>query len=315
MLDPGRPWSIVYHIITQLALCQYFLQLISMKINDIIPHKHNYLQIVGNIAKSPRILHYTGTLPETRIPTVAIVGTRKPTSYGREVTERFAHDLASRGIVIISGLALGVDAIAHRAALDAHGTTLAVLPCGLPRIAPATNRGLAEDIIRSGGALLCEYNSDTEVAWKSNMLERNRLVAGIADAVLITEASARSGTLNTAAHALEQGKTVFVVPGNITSPSSAGCNALLKQGATPVTCVEDILEVIAPQLLTAQTQFALGSNPTETEIINQLQAGIRDVDEIQRVTGIAAGDLSTSLTMLELAGTIKALGANQWTLR
>ena len=224
-------------------------------------------------------------------------------------------EAAARGIVVISGLALGVDAIAHRAALDAHDTTLAVLPCGLPRIAPATNRGLAEDIIRGGGALLCEYDSDTEVAWKSNMLERNRLVAGIADAILITEASARSGTLNTAAHALEQGKTVFVAPGNITSPSSAGCNALLKQGATPVTCVEDILEVIAPQLLTAQTQFALGSNPTETEIINRLQAGVRDGDEIQRLTGIAAGDLSTSLTMLELAGTIKALGANQWTLR
>ena len=315
MLDPGSPWSIVYHIITLLALCQYFLQLISMKINDIVPDKHNYLQIVGHIAKPPHILHYTGKLPESRLPTVAIVGTRKPTSYGREVTERFSYELASKGVVVISGLARGVDAIAHRAALDAGGTTLAVLPCGLPRIAPATNRGLAEDIVRCGGALICEYDGDAEVAWKSNMLERNRLVSGIADAVLITEASARSGTLNTAAHALEQGKAVFVVPGNITSPSSAGCNALLKQGATPVTCVEDILEVIAPQLLTSQTQFALGSNTHELQIIAQLQAGLRDGDEIQRATGIAAGDMSTSLTMLELAGTIKALGANQWTLR
>lgn len=286
-----------------------------MKINDILPHKHNYLQIVGHIAKPPSILHYTGTLPETRIPTVAIVGTRKPTSYGREVTERFAYELAAKGVVVVSGLALGVDAIAHRAALDARGTTLAILPCGLPRIAPATNRGLAEDIVRGGGALLCEYDSDAEVAWKSNMLERNRLVSGIADAVLITEASARSGTLNTAARALEQGKTVFVVPGNITSPASAGCNSLLKQGAAPVTCVEDILEVIAPQLLTTQIQFALGTNPVEMQIIAQLQAGVRDGDEIQRLTGIAAGEFSTSLTMLELTGTIKALGANQWTLR
>ncbi len=286
-----------------------------MKINYISPLKHKYLQITASIPKPPTILYYTGQLPESRIPTVAVVGTRKPTHYGREVTERLAYELARRGIVIVSGLALGVDAIAHRAALDAGGTTLAVLPCGLPRIAPATNRGLAEDIVRQGGALLSEYASDAEVAWKSNMLERNRIVAGLADAILITEASARSGTLNTAAHALEQGKTVFVVPGNITSPASAGCNALLKQGATPVTCVEDILDVIAPQLVTAQTQLPLASNPTEHAIIAQLHAGVRDGEEIQRQTGLTASDISTALTMLELTGTIKALGANQWTLR
>ena len=286
-----------------------------MKINSISPLKHSYLQIISSIAKPPAILYYAGTLPEARVPTIAIVGTRKPTNYGREVTEQFAYDLAKRGIVVISGLALGVDAIAHRAALDAGGTTLAVLPCGLPRIAPATNRGLAEDILRQGGALLSEYASGAEVAWKSNMLERNRIVAGLSDAILITEASARSGTLNTAAHALDQGKTVFVVPGNITSPSSAGCNALLKQGATPVTCAEDILDVIAPQLLTTQTQLPLGSNPAEHAIIAQLQAGLRDGDEIQRATGLDASDISTALTMLELTGTIKALGANQWTLR
>lgn len=286
-----------------------------MKINEISPLKHKYLQIVGSIAKPPYKLYYTGTLPEARRPTIAVVGTRKPTSYGREVTERLAYDLAKRGIVIISGLALGVDALAHRAALEAGGITLAVLPCGLPRIAPATNRGLAEDIIHRGGALLSEYASDTEVAWKSNMLARNRIVAGLADAILITEASARSGTLNTAAHALDQGKTVFVVPGNITSPTSAGCNALLKQGATPVTCAEDILEVIAPQSLTEQSQLPLGSNPVELAIITQLQAGMRDGDEIQRTAGLSASDMSTALTMLELTGTIKALGANQWTLR
>ncbi|HRC27783.1 MAG TPA: DNA-processing protein DprA [Candidatus Saccharimonas sp.] len=286
-----------------------------MKINNISPLKHKYLQITSVIAKPPQMLHYIGMLPDTRVPTIAIVGTRKPTSYGREVTERLAYDLAKRGIVVVSGLALGVDAIAHAAALDAGGTTLAVLPCGLPKIAPATNHQLAHRIVAGGGALISEYTADAPVAWKSHMLERNRLVAGLADAILITEASARSGTLNTAGHALEQGKHVFVVPGNITSPQSAGCNLLIKQGATPVTCAEDILEVIAPQLLTTQSQFALGSNPTETAILEQLRAGLRNGEEIQRTLGIDSGEFNIALTMLELAGAVKALGANQWTLR
>jgi DNA processing protein len=140
-------------------------------------------------------------------------------------------------------------------------------------------------------------------------------VSGLSDAVLITEAASRSGTLNTAAHALEQGRDVFVVPGNITSPMSAGCNQLLKQGATPVTCVEDILEVLAPQLLTEQTQLTLGSTPEEVLIITLLQNGVRDGDELQRKSEVEPSALSMTLTMLELNGTIRALGANQWTLR
>ncbi|QQS21495.1 DNA-protecting protein DprA [Candidatus Saccharibacteria bacterium] len=286
-----------------------------MKINEISPLKHKYLRITSVIAKPPQKLFYIGALPKTRIPTVAVVGTRKPTSYGKEVTERLAYDLASKGVVVVSGLALGTDAIAHQAVLDAKGTTIAILPCGLPKIAPATNHQLAHRIVEHGGALISEFTEGAEIVWKSNLLQRNRLVAGLADALLITEASARSGTLNTAGHALEQGKHVFVVPGNITSPQSAGCNQLIKQGATPVTCAEDILEVIAPQLLTAQSQLALGGTPAETAIIEQLKAGLRDGDEIQRTTGTAAEEFGVALTMLELAGTIKALGANQWTLR
>ncbi len=286
-----------------------------MNINSISPLKHPYLQIVGNIAKPPVTLHYIGALPERRVPSIAIVGTRKPSVYGREVTQQLAGELARKGVVIVSGLALGVDGIAHKAALDAGGMTLAILPCGLPKVYPATHRGLAEQIIKSGGALLSEYDPGTDTAWQSNFLARNRIVAGLADAVLITEASARSGTLNTAMHALEQGKEVFVVPGNITSPLSAGCNALLKQGATPVTCVEDILQVIAPDTISNQNRLALGSNDTETAIIQQLTAGIRDGEEIQRITGITANEMSIALTMLEISGTVKSLGANQWTLR
>ncbi len=286
-----------------------------MKINKISPLKHKYLQIITNIAKSPSILYYTGSLPTERVATIAIVGTRKPTPYGKEVTERLSYDLAKRGVIVVSGLALGTDALAHKAALEAGGITMAVLPCGLPKIYPATNRQLAERMVEQGGALITEYAPGTDVAWQSNLLARNRIVAGLADALLITEASLRSGTLSTAARALEQGKEVFVVPGNITSPASAGCNALLKQGATPVTSAEDILQVIAPESLSAQTQMPLGANPTETAILTQLQAGLRDGEDIQRATGLPAHSINIALTTLELSGHVRSLGANQWAIK
>lgn len=238
-----------------------------MKINQISPKSHNFLQIIDAIVLMPKRLYYIGTLPEHRLPTVAIVGTRKPTAYGTEVTAKIAGDLARRGVVIISGMALGIDAIAHRAALEAGGTTIAVQANGLDKLTPATNRQLGEDIIKRGGAIISEYEPNVP-ARDFQFLERNRIVSGLADAVLITEAAARSGTLNTAKHALEQGKEVFVVPGNITSPLSAGCNSLLKQGATPVTCAEDILEVVAPELLQPQTQLALGDNALQTKSYN-----------------------------------------------
>ena len=286
-----------------------------MKINSISPLGHPYTQIIGSIAKVPKRLNYIGVLPGKRISSIAIVGTRKPSRYGVEVTERLAYDLAARGVVVVSGLALGVDAIAHQSALEANGTTLAVLPSGLMHIYPATNRQLAKRIVEQGGALITEYDADQQSAFRANFLERNRIVAGLADAILITEAAARSGTLNTAMHALEQGKEVFVVPGNITSPLSAGCNALLKQGATPVTCVEDILESIAPQLLSPQGSLILGASENETAVLKLLQDGVRDGDELQRATGLSAQEIGTTLTMLEIAGSVKSLGANQWTVR
>lgn len=285
-----------------------------MKINRVLPEKHPYLQIVGNIAKPPKKFHFIGMLPERRLPSVAIVGTRKPTRYGKEVTHQLAYELAQRNVIIISGLALGVDGLAHQAALEAGGITLAVLANGLPDIYPATHKSLANRIVREGGAIISEYEPETQ-AWPNQFLERNRIVSGLADAIIITEAASKSGTLNTAMHALDQGKEVFVVPGNITSPMSSGCNALLKQGASVVTSFEDVLEVIAPDLLRAQSSLALGSSPLETTIITLLQSGIRDGEELQRQSGINAGEFATALTMLEIAGTIRSLGANQWTLR
>lgn len=285
-----------------------------MKINRISPQSSKYLQIISTIAKSPEKLHFIGKLPNERITTVAIVGSRKPTAYGKEVTHKFAYELASRGIIIISGLALGVDAIAHRAALEAGGKTIAVLANGVDTIYPANHKSLANDIINSDGAIISEY--EPGIAARSfQFLARNRIVSGLSDAVIVTEAAIRSGTLSTVSHALEQGREVFVVPGNITSPLSAGCNNLIKQGAHPITCVEDILEIIAPNLLQPQSMLALGANPQESIIIELLQSGIRDGDELQYQSSIDASEFAQTLTMMEINGTIRGLGGNQWTLR
>lgn len=285
-----------------------------MKINTLAPDESDYLKILSSIAQPPKKLHYIGLLPAERKTSVAIVGTRRPSTYGKEVTSRLSYDLAKRGIVIVSGLALGVDAIAHASALEAGGTTIAVLGNGLPKIQPATNRGLAERIVDKGGAIISEYDMNDD-ARPHYFLQRNRLVAGLADAIIITEAATRSGTLNTAAHALEQGKEIFVVPGNITSPLSSGCNALLKQGARVATDYQDVLDVIAPGRSSSQTVLPLGNNELESTIINLISSGTRDGDELLKRSGVSATEFNTALTMLELAGTIQPLGANQWTIR
>lgn len=285
-----------------------------MKISKLSPDDNEFTQILTSIPKAPSRLYYSGILPTKRQKSVAIVGTRKPTSYGKEVTQRLARDLARRGVVVVSGLALGVDAIAHTAALDEGGTTIAVMANGLHKIYPHTNHGLGERILNHGGAIITEYEPGIEPL-PYHFLQRNRIVSGLADAILITEAATRSGTLNTAMHALEQGREVFVVPGNITSPLSAGCNALLRQGAAPATCAEDILAVIAPaDSSRQQAALPLASSPLEARIIELLQAGVRDGDELQQRSEGKAHEFSSAITMLEINGVIAPLGMNKWRL-
>jgi len=157
----------------------------------ISPQSSKYLQIISTIAKSPKKLYFIGTLPDERITTVAIIGTRKPTAYGRGVTHKLAYDLASRGIVIISGLAIGVDGIAHHAAIEAGGKTIAVLASGIDSIYPAKHKGLASDILNNRGAIISEYEPGIE-ARSYQFLERNRIVSGLADAIIVTEARRNS---------------------------------------------------------------------------------------------------------------------------
>lgn len=290
-----------------------------MEINRIHPDEHNFTQRLASIANPPKSLCFMGTLPTSGAPVVAIVGSRKPSAYGREVTEQLASDLAKAGCIIVSGLALGIDGIAQRTALEAGGTVIGVIPNELPDISPQTNYKLAMNIIENGGAILSEWKKgDGKIVNRWSFLERNRLVSGLADAVIITEAAERSGTLNTAAHALSQGRDVFAVPGNITSPLSAGCNALLKQGALVATTATDILDAIAPsttQPATDQTIVPLGETPAENTIIDLLRAGLRDGDQLQQQSGLNPADFATALTMLEINDVVKPLGANNWTLR
>ena len=291
-----------------------------MKINKILPANSVFTEKLSLIDNAPEYINYLGELPESVDTVVAIVGTRKPSRYGIEVTSRIAYDLAKSGVIIVSGLALGVDALAHQAALDAGGITIGVVMDELPDISPKTNVPLAKRMIDSGGAVISEWSKGDNTTFnRASFLKRNRLVSGLADAVIITEAAAKSGTLNTASHALSQGREVFVVPGNITSPLSEGCNNLLKQGATPITCAQDVLEVIAPNLLPSnnrkQPSLLFGDTPAETTILQLIASGVRDGEVLQQQSKLSAAEFSTALTMLEINGLIKPLGANQWTIR
>lgn len=281
------------------------------KINRLSIVNNAYAQPLTEVAGAPTELYCIGDLPQKRRPTIAIIGTRRPSAYGVEVTERFASALAKAGVVVISGLALGVDSIAHKAALAAGGTTIAILANGLHKIYPASHTGLAQQIVKGGGAILSEYEPGVE-ARKHYFLARNRLVSGLADAVLVTEAADRSGTFSTVAHALSQNKDVFAVPGPITSLLSAGPNRVLQQGAHLAVEPKDILDIIAPELLGKPTQLTLAMSPVEQLILNLVDSGIRGGEELLAKSGLEASEFLQTLTMMELSGSIRALGGNKW---
>lgn len=283
------------------------------KINTTRPDKHNYLQFLKDIDKSPQKLYFVGKLPKERVTSVAIVGSRKPSFYGKEVAHRLSYELAKQGVVVISGLALGIDAVVQRGALEANGTTLAILAGGLDYIHPTTNRQLGESILAGGGAILSEYEPGVEPR-KWHFIARNRIVSGLADALVVVEAAARSGTLHTAGFAAEQGKGVYAVPGNITSPLSVGCNQLIRQGATPVTSIDDFLKDFTADYRPEQTVMALGDTPEEQAVLTLLHSGERDGDTLQQKSGLSIADFNQTLTMLEIKGIVRALGANQWSL-
>ena len=233
-------------------------------------------------------------------PSVAVVGARACSAYGRQVARSLGRDLAAAGLVVVSGLARGVDAEAHRGALEAAGTTVAILGCGIDRDYPAAHRELARQVA-GGGLVVAEYAPGVEPApWR--FPARNRIVAGLCTATVVVEARERSGALITADFALEEGREVFAVPGEITSSLSAGSNALLRLGATPLTCVEDVLESYGIEAL-GPPEVEVGE--TAAAVLERVRERPVGADELARATGLAAGEVAVALTELELAGVVR----------
>lgn len=287
-----------------------------MKIKKVSSQNSTYPELLRQIPDAPKQLYVLGDIKRfMQQPRLAVVGSRKITAYGRSTTTNLVGQAARKGLAIVSGLALGVDSVAHQAALDNNGLTLAVMPCGLDHIYPASHRNLAKRILANNGVLVSEYPENTE-PFKEHFIARNRIVSGLSDGVLITEAAEKSGTLHTANFALEQGRTVMAVPGNITSQLSAGTNNLIKTGATPITDVNDILNALGLEELGAQQQIDLtGDNAAETELLALLADGISDVNELQAKSNLTASEFSQTLTMLEIQTRIHPVGAGHWALK
>lgn len=228
---------------------------------------------------------------------VAVVGARSCSSYGSQVAKTCARELAGAGLVVVSGLARGVDGEAHRGALEAGGATVAVLGCGVDRDYPASHRQLAARICETG-LIVSEYAPGVEPApWR--FPARNRIIAGLAQAVVVVEARERSGALISADFALEQGREVFAVPGEITSSLSAGTNALLGLGAVPYTSPQDVFDALGIERAPAPVPKLSAGAERALEALGEFAAG---PDELQRSTGLEAGVLAAALTELELAG-------------
>jgi DNA processing protein len=237
------------------------------------------------------------------LPAVAIVGARACSAYGRQIARSVARELASAGLVVVSGLARGVDAEAHRGALEAGGITVAVLGCGIDRDYPAANRELARQVAASG-LIVSEYAPGVEPApWR--FPARNRIVAGLCSASVVVEARERSGALITADFALEEGREVFAVPGEITSALSAGSNALLRLGATPLTCAQDVLESFG-LVVTDRAEPEVGA--AAGVVLATVREAAAGADELARATGLSADELAIALTELELVGAVTEEG-------
>lgn len=268
----------------------------------------DYPQLLREVHDPPPVLYIKGELLASDRWAVAVVGTRRITSYGRQVVERLVPELARAGLTIVSGLARGVDGVAHRVALEAGGRTIAVLGSGLDRIYPAEHSALARDIAASG-AVVSEFPLGTPPD-ALNFPRRNRIISGLAMGTLVVEAGEASGALITADFALEQGREVFAVPGSILSAASAGPNRLIQEGAKLVTCAQDILEELNISAAAQQEMVreALPENETEAHLLRLMGSEPRHIDELGRAAGLPAAEVSSALTLMELKGLVRQVG-------
>ncbi len=314
-------------------------------------HSDRYPWRLKETPDAPPVLYCRGELLDSDDVSVAVVGTRRPTDYGGRVTAQLCRDLAERGVVVVSGLALGIDAHAHRATLEAGGRTIAVLGNGLDHVYPRENLRLAERIVAEGGAIISEFHLGARPE-ASNFPRRNRIISGMTLGTLITEASETSGTRWTVYHALEQNREIFCVPGSIYSEASKLTNRLIREGAKLVCDVSDILNEIGLDTTARQMQLELtesqksvpgqkGSNngsgdtparapngaivnedrrsnqtvdPEESALLDHVMSDPVHIDDLARLVGRPVAEVSGLLTMLELKGLVEQAGMMHYRL-
>ncbi len=265
-----------------------------------------YPDLLKQIHDAPPLLFVRGDTELLQNPQLAMVGSRNPSMVGRETAQEFACSLASAGMTITSGLALGIDAASHQGALDGGGHTVAVFGTGLDRVYPAKNRDLAHAIVERGGVLISEYPPGTEPK-PANFPRRNRIISGLSLGTLVVEAALRSGSLITARCAAEQGREVFAIPGSIHNPLARGCHQLIRQGAKLVEDARDILEELAPQLhAVLQEAEELRPSPVpdgdHKTLLDCMGNGPNSVDQLVKRSGLTADAVSSMLLLLELQG-------------
>lgn len=269
----------------------------------------DYPALLHTIPDPPPVLYCKGRLPQPSQILLAVVGSRKATAYGRRVTRDFVRTIAASGVGIVSGLALGIDAAAHAACLDVKGYTIAVLGNGLDISYPPANRNLYARVAELG-CLISEFPLDTPPR-AAHFPRRNRLISGLCRGILVAEAALRSGAMITVGYALEQGRDVFAVPGNITSSASAGCNRLIEQGARPALSAAEILAelgVDAP----ADTPAPAAPNPTQVAILKHLDQQGVTLDDLSFLTGLTCSTLLAGLVGLELQGLVQRLPGQKY---
>lgn len=293
---------------SEVDLDQVWARLQALQINVLTWSDENYPRRLNEIDQPPPVLYLRGQVSSEDDFAVAVVGTRRITPYGRQVTEELVGTLARNGITVVSGLARGVDAVAHQAALTAGGRTLAVLGSGLDQIYPPENRRLAEQIT-AHGALISDYAPGTPPD-AANFPPRNRIISGLAKAVIVVEAGETSGALITASFAVEQGREVFAVPGSILSPQCKGTNRLIRDGAHPLLDCQDVLETLNMEMITEHrtARAVLPADPVEAQIYNLLSHEPVHIDEVRARANLPIEAISSTLALMELKGFVRQVG-------
>lgn len=290
-------------------LDRYVAQVESSGASVVTWGSESYPDMLREIPASPPVLFLRGQFEPVDRWAVAVVGTRRLTAYGRQVAHELVAGLVRSGITIVSGLARGIDAVAHRAALEEGGRTIAVMASGIDKIYPPEHRDLAHEIVNDRGVIVSDYPFGAKPE-SAHFPARNRLISGLSLGVLVVEAGEKSGALITARFALEQNREVFAVPGNIHSPVSLGTNRLIQQGGKLVMRVDDILEELNLRMVTEQAvaQVILPETAEEAALISQLSSLPVHVDDLQRLTGMPSGLVSSTLTIMELKGMVQQVG-------